>query len=114
MLTQHVRREAIGIAAGVALRISDDVDFTMGLLERLRDLQRPQSLAPGEHFIDRTPARVPESDNRVVLRFDPIAVDICDSFGVREYRRGLDLPDQPLRKNSDQRMLDVQRSPLRV
>ncbi len=60
MLANHVGGKPIRVRRGGPLGVGQQINFAMGLLERLRDSERLEPSPPGDNLIDRQADRVPE------------------------------------------------------
>jgi hypothetical protein len=115
VLPQDVGGEPVGVVAGVTLRISQDVDLAVRLLERLHDLMFLQPPAPGEDRIHRPADRVPERHAGVARERQLTAVGTDKVTFVPDpvSRRPLgdERPDQPAGDGADERVVEVALAP---
>src|SRR5687767_7694409 len=65
VLPQHVSGEAVGVLLRTALRVGDQADLPVRLLEGLADLVPRQPGSPGQHVAGRVSRGMPESNLRL-------------------------------------------------
>ena len=99
----------VRIGAGAPFGVGDKIHLPVGLLERLRDVERAEPCPPGHHLLDRAADRVPER-LRAVDR-DRLAADVehavARPYGGDPVVCVVHVPDQPAAERADQRMLRV-------
>src|SRR3569833_3115202 len=59
---QYVGRKTIGVHGGGALGVGEDIEFAIGLLERLRDPERFKKRAPAQDIADAMANGMPEAN----------------------------------------------------
>src|SRR5262249_39023651 len=115
VLLEDVGGEAVGVGAGAPLRVGQQIDLAVGLLERLDYFPPLQPVAPGEDLVCRPVDRVPEGNGRLALEAQGLAAGPDQFAAAPDPVDGLALrcegPDQPAGDGADQGVVQVALAP---